>query len=152
VKPRPDMTPTTNCLTLAGAYACELSVDDPADVLARRRVELRAFPDPLVLRRKLVWGAWHPSIRRIEVFGCSAARSDRRIVGCLAHEIWHMEHGGRLSAIDERHADRWARCVVRALSAGRLAHCARALRCMARPASAPCRMEDVHPNPVCIGP
>ena len=152
MKPRPVMTPTTDSVTLADAYASELSGDDPAELLARRGVELRACPDALALPGKVVWGMWHPSIRRVELFGCGKGRSDRDIVLCLAHEIWHMDHPGPRSPNDETRADRFARRLLRRLNPVRVGVCATALRRMARPASSPCRVEDIHANPVRIGP
>ena len=152
MKPRPDITPTTDSVTLADAYASELSGDGPAELLARRGVELWACPDALALPGKVVWGMWHPSIRRVELFGCGKGRSDRDIVLCLAHEIWHMDHPGPRSPNDETRADRFARRLLRRLNPVRVAVCARALRRMARPASSASCVKRVSPNPICISP
>ena len=146
------MTPTTDTLSAAAGYARELNVADPADVLARRGVELQTFPDPLDLPGKLAWGIWHPSIRRIELFGCNAERSDRDVLLCLAHEIGHMDRAGRFPPGDEQLADEFAERLVDRLSPARVGACARALRRMARPAPSASCVKRVSPNPICISP
>ena len=86
---------------------------DPADLLARLGVTLRLQPKPLRLPGKQVWGAWDPLLRRIELFGCEAARSDVELVRTLGHEIGHVLHDDRITGMPgseiaaERFAERW---------------------------------------------
>ncbi len=82
---------------------------DPTAALARIDVQLRVHPDPLRLPGKVVYGAWDPLLRRIDLYGCDDSRSDLEIMLSFGHELYHAiadEPGD--TCIAETQADQFA--------------------------------------------
>jgi hypothetical protein len=73
--------------------------------------------------RRRVRGLYDPTLRRIELFDCSARREGRALVHALAHELAHA--GGTTG---EDRADELARCVLAGLEAIAINQLAQALR------------------------
>jgi hypothetical protein len=88
-----------------------------------------------------VHGVWDPVLRRVELYGCDAARSDEELVRTLGHELWHLmavtrqrvtrRAGVAAQQAEERLAGRFATAWVRHLGADGVRRCAAALRAQA---------------------
>jgi hypothetical protein len=98
-------------------------------------------------------------LRRIELYACHDARSDRELVATLGHELWHAFRPGdaagepgkmareRIGSPDEeRQARAFAQAWLRCLGSEGVRACARALRSQAvgRP-TLPVVLEGPHP-------
>lgn len=131
----------------ARRLAVTLAVRQPRAALARLGIGLLARTEPLRGRGRQVFGAWDPVLRRIEIYGGGAARSDAELVRTLGHELWHAMadarrraarrthgeyHAGEAAA--QRFADMWLQC----LAPADVQACAAALRALA-----PARSEAV---------
>lgn len=93
---------------LARAAARHVRPHDPHGALQGLGLRLRAYPQPLELPGKRVYGAWDPVLRRIEVFGCDGQRSDEDIVRSLGHELGHALFGSHQWSNAEIEAERFA--------------------------------------------
>lgn len=122
----------------AGQVAARFEVDDPRRALAAVGVGLRVTSELFRARGREVWGAWDPQLRRIELFGCGARRSDEQLVAALGHELWHMTNDVRRRVVrgapggarDEDTARRFAAAWVARLGPTRVERCATALRAL----------------------
>lgn len=116
---------------------------DPAGALARVHIRLAVFAEALRTSQRIVYGAWDPHLRRIELYACGAARSDVEIVTTLAHELWHMTSQARQRVVharpakedpaDEAAAKKFATALLKQFGAARVNACAKALRRLAQP-------------------
>jgi hypothetical protein len=118
--------------------------DDPRGSLARAGVALHVYDCPLRLPGKLVYGAWDPMLRRIELYACNDTRADEELVATLGHELWHAFRLGVLTRRprkvgrrktgtpdEERQARAFAQAWLRCLGSEGVRACARALRSQA---------------------
>jgi len=124
----------------ARRLAATFALRQPRAALARLGVGLLVRTQPLCGRRRQVFGAWDPVLRRIEIYGCGEARSDAELVRTLGHELWHVMADARRRAARRRHgechageaaarrfADMWLQC----LAPADVQACAAALRALA---------------------
>ncbi len=125
----------------AEVCAAQFDARDPAGALARCGIALRLARAVLRARGKDVYGAWDPSLGRIELFGCDESRSDVDLVATLGHELYHamvaaraettgqgrrVAHGTDEAA--QQFADEW----LKTLGKSRVRTCAAALRAKAK--------------------
>ena len=137
-------SPPTAGASVARRQGHGFVTDDPRGSLARAGIALLVYDDPLRLPGKVVYGAWDPMLRRIELYACNGARSDDELVATLGHELWHAfrpgDRIGRRGQVgrgqtgtpdEERQARAFARAWLRCLGSERVRACARALRSQA---------------------
>lgn len=135
----PDRAPHGLVRDWAARIAARFEAADPAAALARVGITLRVAPTPLCAARTLVYGAWDPHLRRVEVFGARADRSDAELVTTLGHELWHMMEDlrqrarGRAAGAprDEDAARAFSAAWVACLPGAAVRRCAAALRALA---------------------
>ena len=124
-------------------WAQRMANECPLQQVVHAGITLRVCRRPLELPGKRVYGAWDPQLRRIELFGCDASRSDTQLVETLLHELWHVladarrktRHPRRRAtstyAADEAAARRFTQAWIRQLKRKTIRRCAGALRAQA---------------------
>jgi hypothetical protein len=96
--------------------------------------------DPCILPGRRVHGSWDPVLRRLTLHAAEIV-TDRALVRCLLHELWHALAPDATQRQDEQAADRAAAETLAAAPPTRVTTLAAHLRAHATPPSRPPALE-----------